>query len=979
MGRTGPGLALLLLLPAAAALAQTTGRIEGIVRDAEGGALSGAAVQASSASLQGVRATTTDREGRYRLAALPPGVYVIRVEAPAFRRSEKPATVLLDATATVDFALEPAVEEQVAVGGEVPVIDGASTTTGTSYTSEVVKRLPVGRNYADIVRSNPGVDVDRGDTQGRSLALTIYGATSAENQWLIDGINTTNVIKGVQGKAINNEFVEEVQVKTGGYQAEYGRALGGIVNVITKSGGNVLHGDGFAYHDSSGTAAQQVFKSGEDKVTAQMRVADSQRLDYGADLGGSIVKDRLWFFAAYNRVDFRGHVSTVQPSPDGSVQPTDRFPLDSTDNLYSGKLTWNATSSTSVVATVFSDPSTNSGASGADPRQGPASVTPIVSLDPSTWFSTRTIGGADFGARLTQLLGVNTVLTLQGALHRDRYDLDAANTIRYEDHRCDGGTPDSPCGVSDVPIAVTGGYGGVSGRDDHNSSTRQQYRGDATFYWGSHEIKAGGNYEDGVTDGLGYFSGGQVVTIQNEYGQPYYAHLFVAVSPDNPTLVPGYPPHAEVLDFGAYVQDSWRASPGLTVNLGLRWDGENIRNFLGDTVLRLRKAWQPRLGVVWDPWQDGRTKLFAFAGRFSYAFPTIQAVAAFHGFTILQTYNFDPVSVVQDPNVIHHSSADLRDGGGTVGDPVDAGLESPYQDELTLGVERMLDPTLLVSLKGTYRRMRAALEERCDFVATGPNNKCAIINPGSSATYASGQAPTCNGLFDNDAWYQCSESGGAATPPAKRIYRGIEVLARKTVGDRFWLQASYVYSSLRGNYDGGVNESGYGQTSVGTNSDFDYPAIWHNGYGALYLDRPHRFRMDGYWVTPFGLSIGLQAYAESGAPLNRLGFFNSFYGSVVYLVPRGSAGRLPTLWEGNLTLSYPIVAGPVTVTLQTYVFNLFNNQIATARDESWSLDPPPGFPATIYDPNQAKTNNDYGKVIERSAPRSFRAALRVSF
>jgi hypothetical protein len=958
-------------------LAQTTGLVEGVVRDGAGGALSGTVVQAASASLQGVRSTTTDPQGRYRLAALPPGTYVIRAERPGFRRSEKSATVFLDATATADFALEPAVEEQVAVRGEAPPVDVASTTTGTSYTSQVVHRLPVGRNYADIVRSNPGVDTDRGDTLGRSLALTVYGATSVENRWMIDGINTTNVIRGVQGKAINNEFVEEVQVKTGGYQAEYGRALGGIVNVITKSGGNVFHGDGFAYYDSSDTAAQQVLKSG-DKRIAQMRIADSQRIDYGADLGGPIVKDRLWFFGAYNRVDFRGHVSTVDSSPDSIVQPSDRFPLDTTDNLYSGKLTWNATSSTSVVASVFADPSTITGASGADPRQGPASVTPIVSLDPSTWFSARRIGGTDYGARLTRLFGSNAVLTLQAARHRDRYDLNAANTIRYEDWTCSDGTPDDACDPPPQPNTVTGGYGGVTGRDDHNHSTRQQYRADTTFYSGNHEVKVGGDYEDGVTDGLGYYSGGQLVTIRNEYGQRYYAHQFVAVSPDDPTLVPGYPPHAEVLDFGAYLQDSWKPSPGLTLNLGLRWDGEDIRNFLGDTVLRLRKAWQPRLGVVWDPWQDGRTKLYGFAGRFSYAFPTILAVSAFHGNTIFETYNFDPVSVVQDSNVIHHSG--VAGGGGTVGDPVDAGLRSPYQDELTLGIERMLDPTLLVSLKGTYRRLGAAIEERCDFEATGPNNTCAIINPGSGATYASGQAPTCNGLFDNSDWNQCPESGPATpTPPAKRIYRGIEVLARKTVGNRFWLQASYVYSSLRGNYDGGVNESGYGQTSVGTNSDFDYPATWHNAYGALYLDRPHRFRMDGYWVAPWRLSIGLQFFAESGAPFNRLGFFNSAYGSIVYLVPRGSAGRLPTLWEGNLTLAYPIVAGPVTVTLQAYVFNLFNNQIATARDERWSKSPPHDFPATIYDPNQIKNNDDYGSVIERAAPRSLRAAVRVSF
>ena len=125
--------------------------------------------------------------------------------------------------------------------------------------------------------------------------------------------------------------------------------------------------------------------------------------------------------------------------------------------------------------------------------------------------------------------------------------------------------------------------------------------------------------------------------------------------------------------------------------------------------------------------------------------------------------------------------------------------------------------------------------------------------------------------------------------------------------------------------------------------------------------------------------MGLQAFVESGAPLNKLGYFNSKYGAMVFLVPRGSEGRLPTLWDANLTISYPIMVGPVTVTLQAYLFNLFNNQIAISRDDAWSNSQPKGYPATIYDPNQTQNNDQYGAVTGRSDPRSFRASLRVSF
>lgn len=966
-------LAALLVSSEKVAVGQTTGDISGRVTDASGAPLPGVTIEATSPSLQGTRVCVTGHDGAYRIPAIPPGSYRVVATLSGFRPVEKAGTVSLGSAMTVDLTLRIEAEQQVVVSGGAPLIDTTSTTTGTNYTSGVINRLPVGRNYADIVRSNPGVSTDRGDTQGRSLALTIYGATSAENQWIIDGVNTTNVLKGVQGKAINNEFVQEVEVKTGGYQAEYGRALGGIVNVITKSGGNTFRGDGFVYYDSTSTAAQQQFEA-EDSGIANMRVADGKRFDYGADLGGFLVKDRFWFFGAYNRITLDGHVSRVESST--HVSKDDLFPVDGADDLYSVKLTWNATPSTTVVGTLFGDPSSTSGAAAADPRQGLGSiyVRPPVSPDPSTWYSTRTQGGADYGIRLTQLFGSQALATLQGSYHQDRNSLGAADGIQYKDWTCAGGTPNNPCHFPPEPNSIQGGYGPGLGRSE---SSRRQYASSVSLYTENHELKAGGDYWDGQTDGTQLYTGGQLVQMFNEYGQTYYSHRYFAVSPADPTPVPDVRRGAQVLDYGAYLQDSWRVAQGLTVNVGLRWDGETTRNYLGETVLRFDDAWQPRIGVVWDPWRDGATKVYAFAGRFSYALPTAAAATVFGSFTSFLTYNFDPVSVVQDPNVFNHPKR--RGSGGAFGSAVDAGLKASYQDELTIGFERIVGRILTVGLKGTYRSLERALEERCDFDYASPEtdyNECALINPGSNGKFASGNAPTCNGL--DGAWYQCSPTG-PATPAVKRLYRGVELFARQSIGNRLWLQASYVYSSLRGNYDGGVNEGAYGQTSPGINLDFNYPQMWHNADGTLALDRPNRFRFDGYWVTPWRLSIGLQAFVESGAPYNKIGYFNGNYGPAIYLEPRGSAGRLPTLWEANLTLLYPIAIGPVTATLQGYIFNVFNNQIAISRDEAWTGSPPAGYPETIYDSNQAQNNPNYGKVTGRSAPRSFRAAVRVTF
>src|SRR5206468_6703282 len=161
---------------------------------------------------------------------------------------------------------------------------------------------------------------------------------------------------------------------TGGYQAEFGRALGGIINVVTKSGGNAFHGDGFAYYDSTETAARQRAdaqghgNSENYQPWRAMRTTDGTRLEYGADLGGFLLKDRLWFFAAYDRASLNGHVARTESST--YVSKDLRFPFDSVDNLWSGKITWNAAHSITVVANAFADPSSTSGAGGADSRRG---------------------------------------------------------------------------------------------------------------------------------------------------------------------------------------------------------------------------------------------------------------------------------------------------------------------------------------------------------------------------------------------------------------------------------------------------------------------------------------------------------------------------------------------------------------------------------------------------------------------------------
>src|SRR5499427_3251149 len=299
----------LLLLAPVALLAQTTGTIEGSVTDQSGAALPGVTVELAGAKLQGAKTAVTAADGRYRFLSLTPGDYTVTATLAGFGKVQKKATVTLDAHVEANMQLALSTTAEVTVTGEAPLIDSTSTTAGSNFSGKVVDKLPLSsRNYADVVFVQPGVQADNGETQGRSLAISVYGSTSAENNFIIDGVNTTNVIKGIQGKDINNEFIQEVEVKTSGYQAEYGRNTGGVINVITKSGGNEFHGNVFGYYNNKGMRSDI-----EHEVTPDFAqtgdvnygtITDKDtRKDYGLDLGGYFVKDRLWFFGAYDRLD----------------------------------------------------------------------------------------------------------------------------------------------------------------------------------------------------------------------------------------------------------------------------------------------------------------------------------------------------------------------------------------------------------------------------------------------------------------------------------------------------------------------------------------------------------------------------------------------------------------------------------------------------------------------------------------------------
>ena len=765
---------LLLLVPARL-LAQTTGTVEGAVTDQSNSPLPGVTVELTSPNLQGTRTAVTAADGRYRFPSIPPGAYTVTAELSGFGKVQRKATVALDATATVNLSLSLSTSAEITVTGEAPMVDSTSTTQGSNYSAKVIDKLPVGRNYADIVFTQPGVQADFGETQGRSLAISIYGSTSSENLFLIDGVNTTNVIKGFQGKDINNEFIQEVEVKTGGYQAEYGRNTGGVVNVITKSGGNEFHGGVFGYYNDTGMRADwdvPVTPDFSEQGTAENTLAGPNsfinkdvRQEWGADLGGFVVKDKVWFFGAYDRVQIN---QTLTPL--GGPRANEDFPLSYFQNKYSGKLTLNPLQGTSIVGSVFADAQTQNGV-----------LTVPAGFSPFTYNGRRDTGGPDYGARLNQLFGSFGIFTFQYAQHSDRYATKpfGLDVPAIRDYTTD------PSGTG-TNFTTAGGFGNVFGPTVNNESNRQLYSGSFTAYAGNHEIKIGGDFQDDTTTGSTFYTGGQRLRVRpclqtgtstcdlsqapfytNADGQTqqvFYQHdLLADGTSDNFQIIPASPFDVPTKRYSAFIQDQWRIIPTLTMNLGVRYDSENFYGFSPDPAIgqfsafKLNNEWSPRIGVVWDFIGDGTSKLYASAGRFYFALPTDLNVRVFTANSAVTTFNYDPTSIDQGAGA---PRAQLFQGGSASGEPVDGWTEgqlngtprvkAAYQDELTLGIEKAIDPTLSVGLKGTYRTLGRTIEDRCDLDGSVAPSTCALFNPGERRAGGVGPVPDLQRLGEPD-------------------------------------------------------------------------------------------------------------------------------------------------------------------------------------------------------------------------------------
>ena len=289
------GLLVLSLAVASWAPAGTTGRLIGTVRNGPGQPLPGARVTVGSPTeIGGAKTVLTDADGSFQFPSLSPGYYTVKIELSGFVDQERnEVRVRLDRATELNVMMPVAqFSDEVTVVAETPMVDPTQVSTSQNYAPAFLKGVAVTRDrrdYLSVLGMAPGVSLW---TSGDPL---VYGSSLGENVYMIDSLNTTDPTSAGRGTDLAFDAIQEISFQTGGFEAEYGNAIGGVVNVVTKSGGNELSGSlDVRYYDTSFYQNGDHFDRDTNPVTF---------LAPAATLGGPILRDRLWFFAAYEQTD----------------------------------------------------------------------------------------------------------------------------------------------------------------------------------------------------------------------------------------------------------------------------------------------------------------------------------------------------------------------------------------------------------------------------------------------------------------------------------------------------------------------------------------------------------------------------------------------------------------------------------------------------------------------------------------------------
>jgi hypothetical protein len=962
------------------------------------GSLFGSAEAGSKVTIQNVdsgtsREITVGKDGRFAVSQLPPGTYKVTSGSKT-----NIVAVRVGTGSSVDFAKEATLDTVTVTASQVNSIDVSSVESTTVFTAEQLEKLPVSRDVTSVALLAPGTV--KGDTGFGNLA-SFGGASVAENGYYVNGFNVTNLRTMLSFANIPFEGIGQQQVKTGGYGAEYGRSLGGVIGIVTKRGTNEWKsGASVIYNPDWGRMpGKDVLSKNPDDIangdiySSYRSDNNSNSINYNIYAGGPLIEDRLFFF---------GLVQAKDNSSESFGRDSSSYAA-STSPSALVKLDWNITDNHLFELTAIHNEAVTSYADYQNPtgdKYTGEHGNRIAGYNVET-------GGDIYIAKYTGYLTDNFTLSLQGGysgnLLGDIPPLPGANCVAAYDSRLSTAQLDYIGCWNESQFTVTDIFFGP------NKDTRVSYRLDMDWRIGDHTIRAGYDTETYTSDhpGLIYSGGG------------YYRHYRtgatartvngVSVAPNTnyyrfrnyQTASASY----DVINTATYLEDSWQVNQNLLLYIGLRNETFENLNGSGETFVQADNLWAPRLGFSWDIAGDSSMKLYGNAGRyfipvasntnirgagselFTQDFFYSTGVDTVTGLPIGSGAQIGPTAITSD---------------GTVPDPrtvAATNLSPMYQDEYILGFQKMFENGWSAGIKAVYRDIKSGMDDYCStqpFQDWATDNgytnfdyhslaSCFLLNPGQDTGIAMDLED------DGNLVEVVVPSSYFDMPKYKRSYSAVEFTAEKSTQD--WsLQASYTWSKSYGNVEGYVNSS-LEQEDAGATQDFDHALFEDGANGYLPNDRRHVIKAFGSYNLSEEWRVGGNFVLSSGRPVNCFGYApantitwapdanqialygsSSFYcynaDDTVTLGSRGDRGRTPWTWTLDASVAYmPEWGKEMNTTFKLDVFNIFNNDTVTEYNETSAFG---GYSNQEYNPNFL---ND----VNYQAPRSLRFTASIEF
>ena len=890
-------LALAALLMVSAVWAQNpTGTLGGRVT-ADGAAVPGVVLTLTSPALQGTRTATSAENGEYIFRFLPPGDYEIKAEMDGFHPAQGQARISAAQDQKLNFALQLAsVSEELVVVGSLETIS-STAQNATTNSSELMESLPVERDLRQAVLLTPGVNAT-----GPADAITIAGSQSYENLFLVNGVVVNENLRGTPFTLFIEDAISETTTTTSGVSAEYGRFAGGVVNVITKSGGNEFSGSlrvAFTNQDW------------EKKTPITTTLVDKVLKRYEATLGGRIVRDRLWFFLAGR--DFE-NITSAQ-----TVATNITFPAGNDQQRYEGKLTAAISDRHNLVGSYLKVEDAQVGN-----RFGSVlDLASVITRETPQELKAFNYNGAitknfylegQYSEREFLFVGAGSLFTdlVKGTLLVDR-----PTGRRWW----------SPtfCGVC---------------KDEERSNKNYLAKGSYFLSTGqsSHDIVFGYDSFDDIRDADNHQSGSDYrLLISNTVIRG--TDLFPVI--DNNTIIQFNPilEGSKGTSFKTnsfFVNDEWVLNDRWTFGIGLRYDSNDGEDSAGAKVVKDEKI-SPRLSASWDIEGDGDLVAHFAAARYVTAIAGTQANAASTGGTpatfqwnyrgpaintgsgtlltadvvIPQVFNwFNSVGGVNNTSFLRAVS--VPGGNVVIGDT----LSSPSTDELSLGIVKRLGSKGSFRIDLVHRTSDDFYIERRD-LSTGRG----IVN-GSPADLS---------IIRNDP-----------TGYLERSYNGLHSQVRYRFTDRFQLGANYTLSRTEGNWDGETTANGPVSGTVLYYPEY-FEREWSIPDGDLATDRRHNFRAWAVYqildTDHHDLSVSLLQSYYSGLPYGAVGAVDSRPAvanpgyvtppaTVTYYFTARDAFRTEAVTQTDLSINYafklPIAGRDVEMFIQPEVLNVLN-------------------------------------------------------